>query len=129
MTVRKQKNEKAKEVHECVCNGCALCLALLTRIRRQFFRTLRTAPVIGALIQKEVDKSAMDVKRSLLTKVPGEKVITALPPNGTTQKQLLKVPNFACAISIRHKSEILISFVVVVVSFPLFFFLLGLLMV
>jgi sphinganine-1-phosphate aldolase len=96
--------------------------SLLTRIRRQFFRTLRTAPVIGALIQKEVDKSAMDVKRSLLTKVPGEKVITALPPNGTTQKQLLKDLKFlesmghvdwrggACSGAVYHGGDQLTEF-------------------
>ncbi|KAM4636004.1 sphingosine-1-phosphate lyase 1 [Discoglossus pictus] len=64
--------------------------SLKSRIKKQFFKTLRSLPFVGTQIQKELDKALRDMNAQMGSSKDGVSYVTTLPKSGLQQDQVME---------------------------------------
>ncbi|XP_062514956.1 sphingosine-1-phosphate lyase 1-like [Corticium candelabrum] len=63
---------------------------LTTRVRAAFFTFVRRLPIIGALIQAQLEKTVMTVKRTIVSRDKSQVYRTELPKGGMSRDELMR---------------------------------------
>ncbi|KAJ6657739.1 hypothetical protein lerEdw1_001926 [Lerista edwardsae] len=64
--------------------------SLTSRTKKQLFRVIRKLPIIGAVIQKHVNKAMDDVAANLTFLKEAKSYVRTLPPNGLSQAEVMQ---------------------------------------